>query len=340
VEIAALRILDANLNRCREALRTMEDHARLGLNDAGLAADLKGLRHDLAGATADLATKAVAHRDTPGDVGTSMTTTSEATRESLAAVAVAAGKRAGEAMRVIEEVTKTLDGHVAAVVKQLRYRLYEHERSLLARSRPRGVFDKVRVYVLITESVCRGDWRWTAEQAIDGGADCLQLREPELPAGELLGRATWLVDLCRSRNVISIINDRPDIAMLSGADGVHVGQGDLPVRDVRRLIGPDKVIGVSTHGAEQLKSAWQAGADYVGVGPVFPSPTKPRDILPGLAYAKEAAWMDLLPTVAIAGITPDNVGEVWSTGVTAVAATSCVTRAEDPAAATVGLRLA
>ena len=202
-----------------------------------------------------------------------------------------------------------------------------------------GPSDKVRVYVLITESVCRGDWRSTAEGAIDGGADCLQLREPGLDAGELLKRAKWLVDLCRRRNVISIINDRPDIAVLSGADGVHVGQGDLSPRDVRRLIGPDKIIGVSTHNAEHLKAAWQAGADYVGVGPVFPSLTKPRDIQPGLAYAKEAAWMDLLPTVAIAGITPANVADVWATGVTAVAATSSVTGAEDPAAATASLRL-
>ena len=316
----------------------MEDVARLALDDRGLAADLKALRHDLSRATAELAATALPHRDTPGDVGTTLTTAAEQSRESLSIVAVAAGKRAGEAFRVIEETLKTLDGSVATVVKQLRYRLYEHERALTARARPRGRFTSVRVYVLITESACRREWLWTAEQAVAGGADCLQLREPELPSGEVLARARLLRTLCRDKGVMLIINDRPDIAVLSGADGVHVGQGDLSCRDARAIVGDSLVVGVSTHGSGHLRLAWENGADYAGVGPVYPSPTKPRDILPGLTYAREAAWMDLIPTVAIAGITPDNVGEVWATGVTAVAATSSVTQADDPKEVTRALR--
>ena len=141
------------------------------------------------------------------------------------------------------------------------------------------------MYVLITESVCKRPWIEAAKLAIEGGADCLQLREKNLESGEFLRRAKQFVELCHAHNVISIINDRPDIAIMSGADGVHVGQDDLPARDVRKLLGPNKILGVSTHRIEQARQAVLDGADYIGVGPVFRSPTKPRDFLPGLDYA-------------------------------------------------------
>ncbi len=327
----ALRILDANVNRLREALRTMEDYARFAAGDRGLAADLKGLRHDVSGATADLAEAAVPFRDTPRDVGTSLSTPQEQSRSTLGSVAVAAGKRAGEAMRVVEEVTKLLDPAVSGIVKQLRYRLYDCEKSLTLISRPRDRFAGVGVYVLITEAVCYDDWFSVADAAITGGADCLQLREKDLDAGELLHRARRLSELCRDRGVLFVVNDRPDVAVLSGADGVHVGQNDLPAKEARTMVGPDRIVGLSTHNVDQLHRAWQSGVDYVGVGPVFASSTKPRAIDPGLDYARQAATLSPGPTVAIAGITPDNVSDVWATGVTAVAVTSAVTGAKDPA---------
>ena len=335
IDPAAARILDANLNRCREALRLAEDYARLTLDDERLCADLKAIRHALAAVTPpdlDL------HRDTPGDVGTSVTTPAEAARRDLGHAVVAACKRFGEASRVVEELLKIAAPADAAAVESARYRFYEIERRLLLTLRPRDRFAAVRVYVLVTESACRRDWLWTAEQALTGGADALQLREPDLPACELLRRAITLRALCRDAGRLLVVNDRPDVAALSRADGVHVGQTDLPAAEARKIVGPRGIVGVSTHDLAQLKRAHADAADYAGVGPVFPSPTKPRDILPGLDFARAAASLDLLPTVAIAGITPANAAEVWATGVTAVAATSAVTAADDPADAARGLR--
>ncbi len=183
----------------------------------------------------------------------------------------------------------------------------------------------MRLYVLITESSCKLPWLTAAEQAIAGGADCLQLREKNLDGGEFLRRARQFVQLCRRSNVISIINDRPDIALLADADGVHVGQDDLPAAEVRKLIGVDKILGVSTHRIEQAKQAVLDGADYIGIGPVYRSPTKPRDFLPGLDYARQIVEANLpIPAVAIAGITLENVDEVLATGIRAVAVTAAV----------------
>lgn len=326
-----LRILDANANRAREALRVIEDYARFALDDDALCGSLKSLRHDFASAAAGFAADAILHRDTPGDVGTRTKTAAEQTRDDVAHVVIAAGKRLGEALRTIEEYLKTSDPARAAQVESLRYRFYEIERKVALTLRPAACdFASVRLYVLITESTCKRPWFEVAEAAIAGGADCLQLREKNLESGELLARARQLVALCRKHNVPSIINDRPDIAMLAGADGVHVGQTDPPAADVRKLIGARKILGVSTHDRDQAKRAVLDGADYVGVGPFFRSETKTRDFIAGPAFAREVARNISLPAVAIAGISEQNVAEVLATGIKAVAVTAAVCGADDP----------
>ncbi|HEY7120404.1 MAG TPA: thiamine phosphate synthase [Tepidisphaeraceae bacterium] len=334
-----LRILDANFNRAREALRVVEDYARFVLDDPGLCGSLKQLRHDLAAATEPWVEWAILLRDTAGDVGTELTTQREAVREDTAAVVTAAGKRLGEALRTIEEYLKTERGDAAAAVESIRYRFYEIELEV-ARTlrRPVARFARVRLYVLITEAVCRRPWLEVAEAAIQGGADCLQLREKELEAGELLRRAKALVELCRKSDVLCIVNDRPDLAVLAGADGVHLGQEDLPCVEARKLLGPEKIIGISTHNLEQARRARRDGADYIGVGPVFRSSTKTRDFLPGLEFAREAARAVDLPAVAIAGITEANVDEVLGTGVQAIAVTAAVGGCEDPKGAAARLK--
>jgi thiamine-phosphate pyrophosphorylase len=338
MESSVLRLLDANANRAREALRVVEDYARLVLDDGELSAALKQVRHDLAEATRAFLGEAILHRDTPGDVGTGNKTDSEGRRADLAEVVTAAGKRLGEALRAIEEYLKTESPAAAAKVEALRYRCYELEHRLAFTLRPAGRFERVRLYVLVTESLCRRPWLEAAEEAILGGADCLQLREKTLDGGELLRRARLLSDLCRRHGVLSIINDRPDIALLSGGDGVHVGQDDLPAREVRKLLGPGKIVGVSTHRIEQASHAVLDGADYIGVGPFFRSETKPRDFVAGPAYARQAAESVRVPAVAIAGITAGNVDEVLATGVRAVAVSSAVLCAADVRAAAAELK--
>jgi thiamine-phosphate pyrophosphorylase len=114
---------------------------------------------------------------------------------------------------------------------------------------------------------------------------------------------------------------------------VHVGQSDLPAADVRKLIGRDKILGVSTHNLEQARQAVRDGADYIGVGPFFSSPTKPRDFVAGPAFAKQVAEQIKIPAVAIAGITESNVDEVLASGIKAIAVTAAVAGCDDPQSA-------
>jgi thiamine-phosphate pyrophosphorylase len=332
VDGAVLRLLDANANRAREALRVLEDYARFVLDSGGLSGSLKAVRHGLAGALSAVLPEAILHRDTPGDVGTANKTNSEFDRADLGDVVTAASKRLGEALRSIEEYLKTIDPAAAAQVESLRYQTYELERQLALTIRPAvDLFADVELYVLITESVCGGrPWLDVAGDALEGGADCIQLREKDLEPGELLRRAKDLVALCGLFGVPCVINDRPDIAVLAGADGVHVGQGDLPAAEARKIVGPRRLVGVSTHELAHARQAVLDGADYVGVGPFFRSTTKPRDFTAGPEYARAVAGASLgIPAVAIAGITVDNVDQVLATGVRAVAVSSAVTAAAD-----------
>jgi thiamine-phosphate pyrophosphorylase len=155
------------------------------------------------------------------------------------------------------------------------------------------------------------------------------LREKSLESGELLRRAQALVKLCREKDVLCIINDRADIALAAGADGVHVGQEDLPAVEARKIVGPKMILGVSTHNLEQARKAVLDGADYIGVGPVFRSETKKREILPGLEFARQIAKEIKIPAVAIAGINERNVDEVIASGIKAVAVTAGVVGCED-----------
>lgn len=333
-----LRILDANANRAREALRVIEDYARFHLDDQRLSHSLKRLRHDLAAATSAWVDEAILFRDTPGDVGTTNKTPAELAREDLIAVVTAAGKRLGEALRTLEEYSKITAPADAAKLERIRYSFYELEMQIAQTLRPPALFAAVRLYVLVTEAICKRPWDQVAQAAIDGGADCLQLREKNLEGGEFLRRARQLVAMCRAARVISIINDRPDIAVLADADGVHVGQTDLPAIEVRKIVGSQKIVGVSTHNLDQARQAVLDGADYIGVGPVFVSPTKTRDFVAGLDYARAAASAVKIPCVGIAGITEQSAGEVMATGAQAIAVTAAIATCDDPRSATQRLK--
>lgn len=323
------RILDANANRAREALRVMEEAARFILDDAELSRGLKNLRHDLAKQLARLADIEL-HRDTPGDVGTAIRTESEFARATAADVAAAAGKRLSEALRALEEYGKALDPVFAAAIEALRYRGYDLEQRL-NRAMGTGQRRQWRLCVLISESLCPGkDWMAVVRAVIDGGGDCIQLREKALDGGALLSRARQLVAVCRPHGVSVIINDRPDLALLAGADGVHLGQTDPPCTEVRRLAGRQLLIGVSTSGLEQALAAQRDGADYCGVGPMYPTTTKHKDVIAGPAYLRQYLQWDKLPHLAIGGITCGKLPELVEAGVKGIAVSSAVCSADDP----------
>lgn len=333
------RMLDANLNRAREALRVMEDYARLGIEDAALSAAAKELRHELARAVEQAGlTGVIAARDIVGDIGRSIAGQGEYDRDSLTEVVVAAGKRLTEALRVIEEVGKTRDASFGVAVELIRYRAYDLERRLADRINPRSAFDRVRLYVLITESLCAVDWMTTAEAVLGGGADALQLREKDLSDGMLLERAKWLTRLCHERGALCIINDRPDIAALAGADGVHVGQDDLPVAQARRVVGREGIVGVSTHDPAQVRAAIAASPDYVAVGPMFQTATKPGARVAGPQLLTAARGETSLPLVAIGGINHENAAALCALGCGCVCVCQAVVGTPDAESAARRLR--
>ncbi len=167
------------------------------------------------------------------------------------------------------------------------------------------------------------------EAALKGGATCIQLREKKLDKNEFLEEAIEISKLCKSFKVPLIINDDVDIAIKSGADGVHVGQDDMTVSEVRSLVGENLIVGVSAHSVNEALEAVKGGADYLGAGAVFATSTKkdanllPREILKDICSAVE------IPVVAIGGITRDNLSELSGSGVSGVALVSAVFAAED-----------
>jgi thiamine-phosphate pyrophosphorylase len=340
--IRLARLLDASFNRAREAARVLEDAARFLLDDAGLTEAAKGLRHRLSAAALALpvAGQFSLHRDTPGDVGTDMTTPAESLRAAPASVVGSAFGRLSEALRSLEEYSKLLDPAAGAAFKQLRYDAYTLHTRLMRRLQPKPALGALRLYVLITADLCRGDWLAVAESALAGGADALQLREKALADGELLRRARALADLCHRHDALFILNDRPDIAVLAGADGVHLGQEDLPIAAARRILGHDAIIGKSTFTLEQALAAAKEGADYIAVGPIFPTATKPQEPVAGLEALRQVASRLNLPPVAIGGITPDNAPAVLAAGAQALAVCQAVIAQPDPKAAAAATKAA
>jgi len=346
-----LRLIDANANRAREAMRVMEDAARFLLNDADRAGRLKRMRHDLAAALAPLGELAL-HRDTPGDVGTTLSTDGERRRPATVDVVRAAGKRLSEALRTIEEYLKTSDPDAAGRVEALRYQGYTLEAELVARLHRPDPRDW-RLCIVLTESICHHPWPHVVAEALNAAGDrperlCFQLREKDRPDADRLRMARQLVRQVHAhqpddawagaerspahRRAAVIVNDRPDIALAAEADGVHLGQDDLPVDAIRTLAGGGLLIGQSTHDAEEARAAVEAGCDYCGVGAMFATATKPHVQPAGLDYLRHFLQTHRMhPHLAIGGIGPDNIDRVVHAGARAVAVSRCVCAAADPA---------
>ena len=167
------------------------------------------------------------------------------------------------------------------------------------------------------------------EEALKGGVTMVQLREKQLSEDELVAEAIQIKELCHRYEVPLIINDNVDAALKSGADGVHVGIEDAPVSEIRRRAGDEFIIGATAKTTEQAKAAEAAGADYLGVGAVFPSPTKKNAIRITPQDLREICGSVAIPAVAIGGITGDNVSEIKGGGMAGVAVVSAIFAAQD-----------
>jgi thiamine-phosphate pyrophosphorylase len=352
---AAIRVLDASLNRATEGLRVVEDYLRFVLDDRHLTEQFKRLRHDLAAAGGGLPlAERHAARDTRADVGTTVSTPSEGIRQDAWEVCIASLERVKQSLRSLEEFSKVAKPQAAGEFERLRYWLYTLEAAVGRTVDANERLANARLYVLIDGGASEAAFTALVNELIAAGVDVIQLREKRLCDRELIARGRLLVSACRvvrddasagspdlARSGLAplvIINDRPDVAALVDADGVHVGQEEMCVKDARSIVGPRRLVGVSTHSIEQARAAVLDGANYLGVGPTFPSKTKSFDAFPGLQFVRQVAAEIRLPAFAIGGIDATNVGEVVAAGLRRVAVASAVTGAAEPQAAAEALR--
>lgn len=334
---AAYRILDASANRTTEGMRTIEEYVRFALDASNLTEVAKQLRHDLAAAVGRLPRlELIAHRDTDADVGTNVETQSEYQRASIHEVIRAAAERVQQSLRVMEEYGKTLDVEFARDVEAIRYRVYSFHRDVelasVASDRKQRLA-RANLYLLMECLPTEDEFVATLRSLAAAGVDLVQLRDKQADDRTLFERAKIASQVARDSDILLIINDRPDIAAASNADGVHVGQSEMPAREARRIVGSGRLVGVSTHNIEQVHAAIASDADYIGCGPTFPGQTKSFAKFPGCEFLREVhagTAQTPLPAFAIGGIDAANLDQVLDSGFHRIAVSGAVMKADDP----------
>ena len=329
------RIIDANFNRAREAIRIIEEFCRFALNSAPLTTRAKQLRHELSAEISKLdAAKLIAARDSLGDVGVGKTVENQLTRENLTDCFTANCKRLTESLRALAETIQTLNPSVAQTIEKLRFTAYTLEKDIVLFSDTQQKFKAVKLYVIISSDLPADVFSLT-QRCIAGGADCIQLRAKNTDDDKLFALALEFAQICKAAGVLSIINDPVDIAVAADSDGVHLGQNDLPIESARKLQLTPLIIGKSTHSIKQLQAACRQLPTYVSLGPVFSTGTKPTAEPVGLDYIKQATEILAdtgIDRVAIGGITLENIEDVLNAGAKAIAVCSAATETADPTA--------
>lgn len=330
-EAALLRILDANANRASEGLRVVEDYLRFAENDGYLSRTCKQIRHELAETLAELdVEQRLACRSTTTDVGVASDAESEYDRANLRDVALANLHRVAEALRALEENSKIKSVALARRFESLRYRIYTLEKSIGHVARSRRILRRAGLYVLVDERFGFGrDFENRIRELVEAGVDAIQLRIKGAADRDVISAASALRAATQQSDTLLIVNDRPDIARISGADGVHLGQEEMNVAQARLIVGPDMLIGLSTHTLEQARQGVLAGADYIGIGPVFTSKTKTFRQFVGLDLVEQVTSEIPIATFAIGGITLDRLTYLLEVGVSRIAVSHAIWAAED-----------
>jgi thiamine-phosphate pyrophosphorylase len=319
-----MRILDANANRCAEGLRVVEEIARFSMQDPLLQARLKEMRHEIRRTADFLSSDSLESRDSESDIGRQSATTSELARGSIGRVARANFARAEEALRVLEEFGKCIDPEKARRFKSLRFELYSIEKRFFGRGEPaRRMPASPFLYAILDRCLVPHEKvSAVAALLVEGGVDLLQYRAKETPVAEMRNDLRAVLAAVRRRPIPVLVNDEVELAVELGADGVHVGAHDMPPREARDILGPDRIVGVTVHTLEELDAAPLGLVDYVAVGAVFPSPTKPSAGVVGIEFVELVRSRVDGCLVAIGGITASNAAQVLEAGADGIAVVS------------------
>lgn len=334
-----LRAIDANLDRLGEGLRVLEDVARFLLDDADLTRQLKNLRHKLVRDMHPLEQQLVAARKAKEDVGVSLRPPGAAHHKDVPALVKANARRVQESLRVLEEFARLSATPLEVKPEELehsRFEVYELEHRLVSKLLRREKSARLAgLYLILDTQSLRGrDEVEVAAEAIRGGIKAIQLRDKQHSRAELLEMAQKLKKICAEKEVLFIVNDYLDVALSAGADGLHLGQDDLPLAQARKLVPVDKLLGCSCTTVSQAERAQSEGADYVAVGSMYPTLSKERFELVAPDTLRRIKGKVSLPLIAIGGIDQSNIEEVMKAGADGVAVISAVLGKEDIEGAT------
>ncbi|MFH0703128.1 MAG: thiamine phosphate synthase [bacterium] len=326
------RIIDANLNRAIEALRVIEEISRFYLNNEDLTQKTKFIRHELAQIININYKILLKSRNTLDDIGINII--NPTSKNNILDIFKANFKRLQQALRVLAEYGN-INGLNIEFFEKARYDSYTLEKimfeNLLKKLNIKKLEDK-KLYLVTDRSnfLSHDEFLDKVASALKGGVGIVQLREKNSSAKEFIELGKKIRELCSFYNAVFIVNDRVDIANIVEADGVHLGQDDIDICSARHFLGKDAIIGISTHTPEQAKRAVQQGADYIGVGPVFETPTKPGRKAVGFEYVKWASENVNIPWFAIGGINLDNMDQVIEAGASGIAVVRAIINVESP----------
>ena len=326
------RIIDANINRSTEALRVLEEIARFYLDDVNLSSKLKDIRHELSKIADKDYEKFLASRNTIDDVGININNPSK--RIDILNIFKANIKRLQQALRTLAEYGQA-EGIDFAVFEKARYESYTLEKNMyenLSLKLNKFRLQDKKLYLVTSSDKFDNDDDFlnAVASALDGGVRLIQLREKSHDAKRIIRLGKKIRELTSLYEAVFILNDRIDIAQIIEADGVHLGQDDIDIKDARNVLGDKMIIGLSTHCPEQAIKAVESGADYIGVGPIFTTPTKPGRIAVTTDYAKWVSENINIPWFAIGGIDLTNINEVLESGANRVAVVRAIINAENP----------
>jgi thiamine-phosphate pyrophosphorylase len=332
------RAIDASANRAGEALRVLEDVLRFGLDDHHLTQVAKDLRHDLAAVLArDGLDRRIAARDVAGDVGAGMEPEAGLARGDVTGLIAANAARGQQALRSLQECAAVVAPGTVAGFEAIRYRLYALERSAAAAARSRHRLAGIELCVLVDGGPDEAAFARLVSGLVGAGVRMLQIRDKGLPVPTLLARVRRARAICQEIDAadrpLVVVNDRADVAAAAAADGVHVGAADLPVVAARRVLGTGPLVGRTAHDLTEARAAVDDAADYLGIGPCFPSSTKAFASHARPEFLREVCSTVSLPVFAIGGVTLARLEALVALGVRRVAVASAVTGAADPSRA-------
>ena len=332
------RTLDASANRSAEAVRVLEDILRFCLDDAFLSQEAKAIRHELAiiFSREDLQAR-IRLRDVLRDVGVSTTVAKTPPRTEIKHVVAANAARASQSIRSLEECSRLVVPAVTTAFEQLRYRIYTLEKAAMTTIISENRLADISLCVLLDVDRPKTEFKTLVGQLLAAGVNMIQLRDKKANTSLLCERTKTITQQARQyaesttgKKCIVLVNDRADVAVAANADGVHLGETDLPVNLARKVCGHEFIIGRTAHSIAEAKQAVLDGADYLGVGPCYPSNTKQFKEFATDTFLRDVSEEIRLPVFAIGGITSDNLDRLVRLGVKRVAIASSITDAADP----------